>query len=117
METKPKIKVDLKKVELLASRGLSQAQIALQLGISESTLYNRKRETKEFAEAIKNGRNRGIAYIANKLYEKASAGDNACMMFFLKTQGGWSEKSKVELTGEDGQPVKIQNVFINDLKD
>ena len=53
MRTKPKIIPDLGQVEALAANGLTQEQIALALGISEKTLYNRKREFTEFADAIK----------------------------------------------------------------
>ena len=45
MITKPKIHIDLKQVESLAANGLTHEQIAAALGISESTLTKRKKES------------------------------------------------------------------------
>ena len=56
MITKPKIPVDLEKVKELAAHGQSQGQIAINLGISRSTLQNRKRENEQFDQAIKEGK-------------------------------------------------------------
>ena len=49
-KTKPKIEFDLAKVEELASRGLTNAQIAHNLNVSERTIYNNKKENAEIAE-------------------------------------------------------------------
>ena len=59
MNTKPKIEIDLAKVEALASRLLTKEQIAISLGISEATFYNRQGENLEILEAIKRGREVG----------------------------------------------------------
>ena len=59
-KTKPKIEIDLAKVEVMAANGLTQQQIADSLGISVSTLYGRKRENEEFEEAIKRGKAKGM---------------------------------------------------------
>jgi hypothetical protein len=68
-------------------------------------------------KAINQGRAKGLAEIANRLYQKALEGDNTCMIFYLKAQGGWSEKSQVELSGNKEEPVVFENIFIDDLKD
>lgn len=52
---KPRIEIDLAKVTELASRGLSQEQIAAALGIGTRTLERRKAESADMAEAIKAG--------------------------------------------------------------
>ncbi len=116
MITKPKIHIDLAKVESLAANGLTQEQIAAALGISESLLYQQKRENEEFAEAIKRGKAKGIALVTNKLMESIKGGNMTGMIFFLKTQAGWKETTVQEHTGKDGavlqapvftfQPVK-----------
>lgn len=87
---------DLKQVEALASRGLSYEQIAVNLGIDDSTLYRNRKKRPELQEAIKRGRMRGVSFIANKLYEAAAGGNTAAMIFFLKAQGGWREVQKIE---------------------
>lgn len=106
MKTKPRIEIDLDEVETLASRGLTQQQIADALGISVDTLYSRKRENQDFQEAIKRGQAKGVASVSNKLYESAMRGEAWAVCFFLKTKGGYKETQKVEMTAD----VKTQEV-------
>jgi len=116
MITKPKIQIDLAKVESLAANGLTHEQIAAALGISESTLTKRKKENTDFTDAIKKGKAKGIALVTNKLMESIKGGNMTGMIFFLKTQAGWKETTVQEHTGKDGavlqapvftfQPVK-----------
>ena len=107
MITKPKIQIDLNKVESLAANGLTQEQIAAALGISESLLYQQKRENEEFAEAIKRGKAKGIALVTNKLMESIKNGNMTGMIFFLKTQAGWKETNVQEHTGTNGTPLQL----------
>ena len=115
MKTKPKIKIDLAKVEALASRLLTKEQIAISLGISVDTLYSRQRENQDFQDAIKRGREKGVATIANKLVESAIAGNTTAQIFVLKTHGGqeWKDKQDVNLSSD--QPISIR--LVNDLKE
>lgn len=108
--TKPKIEIDLAKVEALAANGLSQQQIADSLGISERTLRNRKKESASFAEAIRRGKNKGIAYVTNALFNKIKKGNVTAMIFYLKTQAGWKETQVNQVTGT----VVNQNVEITE---
>lgn len=110
--TKPKIEIDLAKVEALAANGLTQQQIADSLGISERTLYKNKKENAEIAEAIKRGRNKGIAYVTNALMSKIKSGNVTAMIFYLKTQAGWKETNVNEITGT----VVNHNVEIDEDK-
>jgi hypothetical protein len=57
--------------EALASQGLTKQQIALALGIGESTLYEKQAKFPEFKDAIKRGQAKGIAKVANALFERA----------------------------------------------
>ena len=106
MITKPKIHIDLKKVESLAANGLTQEQIASALGISERTLRSRKGEIADFADAIKRGKAKGIALVTNKLMESIKGGNMTGMIFFLKTQAGWKETNVQEHTGKDGTALQ-----------
>ena len=110
--TKPKIEINIKQVEALAARGLTQQQIADSLGISESTLYTNKRENVDFAEAIKRGKAKGIATVTNKLFAKIEEGNLTATIFYLKTQAGWKETSVNEITSPDGSltPTRIEIV-------
>lgn len=104
---RPRIDIDLDRVAELAGRGLSQAEICLVLGISETTLYNRKRESEVFAGAIKRGRAVAADAIANKLYDMAVAGDLGAIVWWEKTRCGRTDKVAHEVTGKDGGPVEI----------
>lgn len=108
MAGKP-IEIDLAKVEQLAALGLSREQIASSLGISQRTLYNRQADDAEFAEAIKRGRSKGVSVVASKLMEQVKSGNITAMIFYLKTQGGWRETQRTELTGADGGPIEVKS--------
>jgi transcriptional regulator with XRE-family HTH domain len=99
---------DLDEVEELASHGLTQEQIALALGISETTLYERKAELADFADAIKRGQAKGIKDIVNALYINAKvAGNLGAQIFYLKNRAGWKDKFEGELSGKEGKPIEV----------
>ena len=77
----------------MASNGLTIAQIADCLGISESTLYGKQNEYKEFTDAIKKGRAEGIHKVSNALFEKATQGNVTAMIYYLKVRDreNWGE--------------------------
>lgn len=93
---KQKMEIDLAQAEELAAHGLTLEQIAVALGISTRTLYNRRRDFADFADAIKKGKARGVADVASKLYDLAMAGNVTAIIFYLKTRAGWSERQIVE---------------------
>ena len=82
----------IEQVENLASRGLTDQQIADSLGVSRSTISRGKKDNDAFDAAIKKGRSRGIQQVANALYESALAGSATAQIFFLKARAGWSDK-------------------------
>lgn len=116
MITKPKIPIDLDKVRELAARGQSQEQIAINLGVSARTIDHRKKDSAEFAEAIKLGHAQALQKVENVLFEMATSGENtAATIFYLKTHGKaeWSEKQQIDVTSS--APIQVQ--IINDLKE
>ena len=70
----------------MASRGLTVPQISDCLGISESTLYGKQNEYKEFMDAIKKGRAEGLNSVSNALFEKATQGNVTAMIYYLKVR-------------------------------
>lgn len=50
---KPKLEIDIAKVQALAERGLTMDQIAAALGISARTLYSRKAEVQQLQSPLK----------------------------------------------------------------
>lgn len=102
----------IKKVESLAAQGLTQEQICSVLGISTETLYKKKRQFAEFADAINRGRHKGIATITNSLFNKAKNGDTACSIFFLKNRDNrnWQERpdKRCQFDYDPKAPLNIQ---------
>lgn len=91
-----KIEIDLQKVEDLAAQGLTFEQIAICLGTTDRTLFNRRKESSEVSEAIKRGRERGVALAASQLQNLIAQGNLGAVIFYLKAKGGWTEKQVIE---------------------
>jgi predicted transcriptional regulator len=95
------------KAREMASRGLTAAQIASCLGISETTLYKKQNEYAEFMDAIKKGRTEGINQVSNALFEKATQGNVTAMIYYLKTRDreNWGENQPEPL--KEMPPMQI----------
>lgn len=90
---RPRIDIDISRVQELAGRGLTQAEICAVLGISEGTLYSRKRDNEVFEDAIKAGKAAAAVEVANALYEKAVVDrDLGAIIWYEKTRRGLSDK-------------------------
>lgn len=103
----------LEVIEKLATRGLTEEQIAHAIGIHRDTLTNHKKRNSELSEAIKRGRAKGIAKVSNALFEAAISGNVTAMIFYLKNRAPneWSDRHEVTAAG--GSPlVPVLNVTI-----
>ena len=87
-------------VEALAAV-CTKAQIAAYFGVTEKTFRAIEQRQPEVFTAYSRGRARAVADIGSILYQKALDGDIRAMQFYLKTQAGWSEKSRLELSNTD----------------
>jgi hypothetical protein len=81
----------LRMVEDMAGRGAILDDIACVIGISPRTL-DRWLKHEDVKFAYKRGRAIAKDNIARTLYDKAMDGDTIAMIFWLKAQGGWSDK-------------------------
>ena len=107
----------IKKAEDYAAKGLTAEQIAMVLGISETTFYERQAENAEFAEALKRGRGTGIANVTNALYEIATVDkDNTAMIFYLKNRAGWVDKQETTTTVENRHVIDLTGIDNESLK-
>ena len=100
-------------VEGWARDGLTDEQIAHNLGIAQSTFYKWKNEHAEFSEALKRTKEIADFEIENALFKKAKMGDTTAQIFWLKNRrpDKWREK----ITGD--MNMKIENDgFIDALK-
>ena len=90
--------------------------IANVLGMSETTLYDKKGKFSEFSQAIKRGKDKGIASITSALFTKARNGDNTAMIFYLKNRAGWQDKIEKETIIEQKQVIDLTRITDNELK-
>lgn len=104
MQTRPKIQIDLVKVENLAGLGLNKEQIANALGMSYATLNRNQKVRQDLQDAINRGKARRIGFVANKLQTLIDEGNLGAIIFYLKTQGGFVETQRQIITdNQDGE--------------
>lgn len=107
-------------VETLAAV-LSADQIADYFGIGRTTFFAIMHRDHEIAERYKKGKARAIGSIAQSLISKARSGDTTSMIFFLKTQAGWRETTRVEHAPGGNFPIeaidleKLSDQTLNEL--
>ncbi len=96
----------------MASNGLTAAQIADCLGISESTLYAKQGEYKEFMDAIKRGRAEGLNTVSNALFEKATQGNVTAMIYYLKVRDreNWGENQPEPLREKPPMQIVLSHI-------
>jgi len=104
MRTKPSFKPtddERKLVEQMSAVGIPHESIALVLrdGIDDKTLR------KHFRRELDTAKIKANAKIGGGLFNKAMAGDTASLIFWAKTQMGWSET--VKLGGDPNAPLKV----------
>lgn len=82
-------------VETLAAV-LNSEQIADYFGIGRRTFFSLMEREPEIAALYKKGKARAIGAVAQGLIQQARSGNLTAMIFFLKTQAGWRERSEIE---------------------
>ena len=97
---RPKIEINISRVEQLAAQGLTQTEICLCLGIGENKLLRRKVELEVLADAIKRGKAKAASAISNVLYLKAIDGDLGAIVWYEKTRRGLSDRIQQDITVE-----------------
>ena len=79
---------------------LNVDQVADYFAISHHNFAVMRKEDPEITEIYNQGRSHTIGKVAQTLVQKALDGDTQSLMFYLKTQGRWTEKLDVEVKGE-----------------
>jgi len=90
-----KIEIDIEQIEALAGRGLTIGEICDCLGVSWDTLSRRRKESADFEDAIKRGKAKAHAVVANALYDAAKSGQSWAIIWYEKTRCGLSEHTEV----------------------
>jgi predicted DNA-binding protein (UPF0251 family) len=89
---------ELQKLKHYSGLGLNQAELASVMGISESTLRRRKKDSALFERYIREGRTKAVSDVANALYVNATQENNIqAQIFFLKNRadsGTWVDRQE-----------------------
>jgi hypothetical protein len=108
----PEITLTAKQIKEVAklSAYLTTDQVADYFCIARSTFYEIRKRQPEVFEQYKKGKSLKILKYAKLLEDKAEGGnekaDSASIMFFLKTQAGWSSKVQFNIA-DDATPSDI----------
>ena len=94
-----------------ARDGLTDEQIAHNMGIATSTLYDWKKKYPEISEALKKGKEVVDIEVENALLKSALEGNITAQIFWLKNRkpNRWREKQSIEHTGEVS--TKLSDIF------
>lgn len=102
-----KIEINLHDVEEAAADGLNDTEVAARLGISHDTLLRRKKDSREFMQAMRRGRARAHAAVSSKLMALVKKGNLGAIVWYEKTRKGYSDRVQQEVSGRDGQALEI----------
>lgn len=92
--------------------GLTDTEIANNMGVSIRTFYNYREKYQKIKQATSVGKEQANFYIENKLFKKASEGNMTAIIFWLKNN--WREKySDTQRTPleEELTQAQIKKVF------
>lgn len=112
-------------IEGWARDGLSQKQIADNLGIGLTTLKDYRKKSPTISTALKKGREVSDYHVENALYQSAINGNVTAMIFWLKNRkpNEWKDKkepAEIEIMKKDlelrERKLKLEEEKIKDLK-
>ena len=88
-------------IEGWARDGLTDEQIAHNMGVGVSTLYKWKNAHVEIGDALKKTKEVVDRAVENALYKKALSGDTTAIIFWLKNRrpNDWRDKRETQLSG------------------
>ena len=87
-------------VEGWARDGLTDLQIAKNIGIQQSTFYDWKNKHPEFSEALKRSKEVADFEVESALFKKAKMGDVTAQIFWLKNRKPKQWRDKVSFVDE-----------------
>lgn len=103
-----------------ARDGLTDEQIAHNIGINRDTLYTWKKKYPDFADVLKRTKEVVDRQVENALFKKACEGDTTAMIFWLKNRrpNDWRDKRETALSGGiETTPKEINVNFIKAAND
>jgi hypothetical protein len=90
----------LSQIETMAGNGLTEQQIYRFYGIGHNYWAKLKKQNKALRRAFHKGKSQTLLAVSGKLMEMIRRNDRTAIIFYLKTQGGWKEKTTINLQGD-----------------
>jgi len=109
----------LLRIQGWARDGLTNEDIAFNIGITAKTLYEWMIKYSEISEALKEGKDVIDRRIENALAKKAEAGDVTAMIFWLKNRKPKEWRDRFQQDIYTPEPLKVEtlsNIPNEDLK-
>jgi hypothetical protein len=101
----------IKQVGVMAGNGLTEKQIYRYYGISHGYWDKLKKENKELKRSFLKGKSKTIFAVTGRLMDKIRCNDLSAIIFYLKTQAGWREKTTINVKADvksKNQDLKIE---------
>ena len=98
-----------------ARDGLTDDQIAHNLGVSRSTLAEWKKRFPDLSDALKKGKDVVDYEVENALLERAKGGDTTAQIFWLKNRRPGKWRDKPEAPG-DSDALKKAQALLEDIE-
>ena len=94
-----------------ARNGLTNEQIASNMDIVVSTLWEWRKKSPKISNALKIGKDEADIQVENALYKAALEGNTTAMIFWLKNRRSkeWRDKIQQEITTESAVKLIIDN--------
>ena len=90
----------LERVADMAAKGVTEASIARNVGLSPTTFSLKKKEFPELEETIKNAASKGeeevVGYLWNIIRDPKNKNHFSACLFYLKTKHRWRETDNME---------------------
>lgn len=100
-----------------ARNGLTNEQIASNMDIVVSTLWEWRKKSPKISNALKIGKDEADIQVENALYKAAIEGNTTAMIFWLKNRRSkeWRDKIQQEITTESAVKLVIDNNELSDI--
>ena len=101
-----------------ARDGLTDEQIADNMGVSRSTLNEWKKKYPDISDTLKRGKEVVDIEVENALYRAALDGNITAIIFWLKNRQPqkWRDKQQVKMSGELKHINPFEGLTTNELK-